>query len=86
MQVLLFDPRRCQRLGDDSGRREFLKLFGATSAGAVISTLATEEASASESNDKNKDFGSNLGCLIDTTQCVGCRSCEEACNLVNELP
>jgi Fe-S-cluster-containing dehydrogenase component len=27
-----------------------------------------------------------VGCLMDTTLCVGCRQCEEACNQRNELP
>ncbi len=27
-----------------------------------------------------------MGVLVDTTLCVGCRSCEAACNKVNELP
>lgn len=28
----------------------------------------------------------SFGCLFDITQCVGCRSCEEACNIANSLP
>jgi len=26
------------------------------------------------------------GCLVDTTLCIGCRKCEDACNLRNHLP
>lgn len=28
----------------------------------------------------------SMGVLVDTTLCVGCRSCEAACNEVNKLP
>ena len=27
-----------------------------------------------------------IGCLVDTTLCIGCRKCEEACNKANGLP
>ena len=26
------------------------------------------------------------GMLVDTTKCIGCRACEEACNEANKLP
>ena len=29
---------------------------------------------------------SPVGCLVDTTLCIGCRKCEEACNINNRLP
>lgn len=28
----------------------------------------------------------HVGCLVDTTLCIGCRKCEEACNRRNKLP
>lgn len=31
-------------------------------------------------------YPDSLGVLHDTTLCIGCRSCEEACNKVNDLP
>ena len=40
-------------------------------------------AKTSLKNTKSEDF---YGMLIDTTQCIGCRSCEIACNEANQLP
>jgi succinate dehydrogenase/fumarate reductase-like Fe-S protein len=62
-------------------RRQFLGWLGAASAGATVANRA-EAAS-------NKQFGGypdSFGILHDTTRCIGCRKCEEACNKVNELP
>ena len=62
-------------------RRQFLGWLGAASAGATAASRA-EAAS-------NKQFGGypdSFGILHDTTRCIGCRKCEEACNKVNELP
>jgi len=38
------------------------------------------------SNKHFKGYPDSLGVLHDTTLCVGCRSCEAACNKVNALP
>jgi Fe-S-cluster-containing dehydrogenase component len=39
------------------------------------------------SGQKNfKGYPGGFGVLHDTTLCIGCRSCEEACNKVNKLP
>ena len=62
-------------------RRQFLGWLGAAGAGATAAGRA-EAAS-------NKQFGGypdSFGILHDTTRCIGCRKCEEACNKVNELP
>lgn len=62
-------------------RRQFLGWIGAASAGATVANRA-EAAS-------NKQFGgypNSFGILHDTTRCIGCRKCEEACNKVNDLP
>jgi formate dehydrogenase iron-sulfur subunit len=62
-------------------RRQFLGWLGAAGAGATVANRA-EAAS-------NKQFGgypNSFGILHDTTRCIGCRKCEEACNKVNELP
>ena len=62
-------------------RRQFLGWLGAAGAGATVVNRA-EAAS-------NKQFGgypNSFGILHDTTRCIGCRKCEEACNKVNELP
>jgi len=61
-------------------RRHFLKLSGLTATSAVMGNktalASTEQGSLDE----------NFGCLVDTTLCVGCRKCEEACNHRHSLP
>ena len=70
-------------------RRKFLKV-----AGIAGCTLLTGRKPANASGDaqaaqvghaggKDVEF---YGMLVDTTKCIGCRSCEEACNAKNELP
>jgi Fe-S-cluster-containing dehydrogenase component len=69
------NPRECSR-------RSFLKLFG---AGGAIALLAANPAKAAEVVGQSpKDDA--IGVLVDTTLCVGCRSCEAACNKANSLP
>jgi Fe-S-cluster-containing dehydrogenase component len=46
------------------------------------STLAVPSVKAEETKD-DKEF---VGVLVDTTRCVGCRSCEFACAEANGLP
>jgi len=62
-------------------RRNFLKITGIAGG----SLLAGREKTA-EAKETKEDFGDKWGCLIDTTVCLGCRKCEEACNKVNHLP
>jgi formate dehydrogenase iron-sulfur subunit len=63
-------------------RRAFLKLglgaalIGSKKAGAVVPGIDPP----TEANRLQ------AGCLVDTTLCIGCRKCEEACNLRNRLP
>jgi formate dehydrogenase iron-sulfur subunit len=59
-------------------RRDFLKLAGLTGCSLVAGAPRRSEAAV-----KSIEF---YGLLIDTTKCIGCRSCEEACNEVNRLP
>ena len=61
-------------------RRNFLKIAGAT---AAVPLLANKSAAAAQ---KEPAPGHGLGCLVDTTLCVGCRKCEQACNQRNHLP
>lgn len=69
-------------------RRDFVKLGSTAGAAAMFvpvrlpfnlpgSALPAGEAPAS---------GKAKGMLIDTTKCVGCRSCERACKKANGLP
>ena len=63
-------------------RRDFLKYLGV--AGSLATLGKTSESQAAGHSKTSKD---QLGVLVDTTLCVGCRSCEEACNEINkELP
>ena len=61
-------------------RRCFLGTVTAVGGAALVGSHSTALA---------KEFGGwpdSYGCLTDLTKCVGCRSCEEACNRVNNLP
>ncbi len=60
-------------------RRNFLKLTGAITASLATKSIAAEE----EMSDT--EF---VGVLVDTTRCIGCRSCEKACAEVHgfEVP
>jgi Fe-S-cluster-containing dehydrogenase component len=56
-------------------RREFFKV-SATAGAALLST----RASGADSAGDKKEF---VGVLVDTTRCIGCRSCEVACSVAN---
>jgi Fe-S-cluster-containing dehydrogenase component len=62
-------------------RRDLLKLFGAAAGTAV----ATRAASAAEPGT-GLAAGDPVGVLVDTTKCIGCRTCEFACAEANQLP
>ena len=64
-----------------TGRRVFLKQ--AALAGAALVPVAVHKASAEPENVLSDD---RMGVLVDTTLCVGCRSCEWACKVAHELP
>src|SRR5512134_3917917 len=57
-------------------RRSFLK----ASATVGCAVLPTATADASKTTKENKEF---VGVLVDTTRCIGCRSCEVACSVTN---
>lgn len=69
-------------------RRSFLKTGLAATAALTAGRLgATEEAPADSSgHDPTATQLPHAACLVDTTLCIGCRTCEEACNRRNELP
>jgi formate dehydrogenase iron-sulfur subunit len=65
-------------------RRTLLRLGLAATAGASTSSLA---AAASQAQEAGKAPSTDyVGVLVDTTLCIGCRKCEEACNRRNHLP
>ena len=62
-------------------RRTFLKQLSATAGLLLLGSSARAEQSYSP------DHTNSFGVLVDTTLCVGCRSCEKGCNEVNiDLP
>ncbi|RLA98195.1 MAG: 4Fe-4S dicluster domain-containing protein [Deltaproteobacteria bacterium] len=63
-------------------RRDFLKALGAGMAGAALLDLfSPKDLFAKEA--EGKEF---FGVLVDTTRCIGCRSCEVACAEAHGLP
>lgn len=67
-------------------RRNFLKVLGGGIAGAASGSLLIPRrlpAKEAVATPAEKEF---IGVLVDTTRCVGCRSCEEACAQANGLP
>jgi Fe-S-cluster-containing dehydrogenase component len=59
-------------------RRDFMKFAGLAGGSLLAGTPRRSEAAVA-----GVEFS---GLLIDTTKCIGCRSCEEACNAKNRLP
>jgi formate dehydrogenase iron-sulfur subunit len=65
-------------------RRTLLQLGLAATAGASTCSLAAEAPKTQE--EKQASSAEQAGVLVDTTLCIGCRKCEEACNRRNNLP
>ena len=63
-------------------RRGFLKTVASAAGTAGGSLLLGSPARAKESRAATE----LMGVLVDTTRCIGCRSCEEACAEENGLP
>ncbi len=61
-------------------RRKFLGWIGAAGSSAAIGT------SAHAAKKHFKGYPESYGILHDTVRCIGCRNCEEGCNIVNKLP
>jgi formate dehydrogenase beta subunit len=62
-------------------RRDFLRIAGSM----ATTSLIMGEGNAHAGRDP-KIPGDPYGCLVDLSECVGCRKCEQACNQVNDLP
>ncbi len=62
-------------------RRHF---FGA--AGAIMGSALVGIPEEPRASRKPKAPSDAFGCLVDITACIGCRTCERACNQVNGLP
>ncbi|MBZ5496336.1 MAG: 4Fe-4S dicluster domain-containing protein [Acidobacteriia bacterium] len=65
-------------------RRTLLKLGLAATAGASSTPLGAGESQIPKENVLPSP--GHVGVLVDTTLCIGCRKCEEACNRRNHLP
>ena len=63
-----------------TSRRKFLGWMAAAGAGLGLPRRASAQ------HDHFTGYPESFGVLHDTTLCVGCRSCEAACNEVNDLP
>ena len=64
-------------------RRKFLTILG--SAG-VVSALGSSRVAKAGATHTFPYYDNSYGVLHDTSRCIGCRSCEEACNKINNLP
>jgi Fe-S-cluster-containing dehydrogenase component len=63
-------------------RRAFLRASSTLGLGVAAGALSrADDAPAGERSPQPR-----VGCLVDTTLCIGCRQCEAACNRRNELP
>ena len=62
-----------------TSRRQFLKWVAGASAAAAL-------PKAAHGHDHFEGYPDSYGVLHDMTLCIGCRSCEAACNEVNDLP
>lgn len=62
-------------------RRKFIASVAAGAAGAVAAT-----AKGARSAPRLEGYPEGMGVLVDLTRCVGCRTCEAACNQANNLP
>lgn len=49
-------------------------------------SLTVGQPALAAGNKHFTGYPESFGVLHDTTRCIGCRKCEEACNKVNELP
>ena len=70
--------------GGHVDRRTLLKLGLTAVPGVVAPVLAAQEPQAEAA--KAAPSPDYMGVLVDTTLCIGCRKCEEACNRRNRLP
>jgi len=67
--------------GATVNRRDFLRVVAVAGGAAFLGTAADAEALYDLSG-----WPDRMGMLTDLTECVGCRSCEAACNAANRLP
>ena len=64
-------------------RRKFLGSLGAAVGATTTGSLTKAYGAA---NKHFNGYPGSSGVLHDTTKCIGCRKCEQACTKVNDLP
>ena len=62
-------------------RRSFFKVSGVMAAAPIVTETRGADAARG-----SVPLDNIFGCLVDTTLCVGCRKCEQACNERHGLP
>ncbi|MBI4768002.1 MAG: 4Fe-4S dicluster domain-containing protein [Deltaproteobacteria bacterium] len=61
-------------------RRQFFKITGTMAAASLLAEKNPVQAARPQSL-----WTDTYGCLVDTTLCIGCRLCEQACNERHQL-
>ena len=64
-------------------RRSFLKILGGGVAGVALGNALTPKTVRATAAANPTEF---MGILVDTTRCVGCRTCEASCAETHHLP
>jgi formate dehydrogenase iron-sulfur subunit len=67
-------------------RRKFLQVCGTSAAMLGVGAQVAPSSLGMASPAVPSHPADEKGMLIDTTQCVGCRSCQRACKVINNLP
>jgi formate dehydrogenase iron-sulfur subunit len=75
------DPEHKERVMSGISRRRFL---AASLAGCAATTMAGPKKALAAGSFTGYPDG--MGVLVDLTRCIGCRSCEAACNKEQNLP
>ena len=66
--------------GKGVDRRSFLKVLGVAGVGVIEADVAAQ------SPPPARTYREPVGVLVDTTRCIGCRTCEFVCAEANGLP
>ena len=77
-----------------ANRRDFLKKVGAVGLFYVFNKIAVDYKNvgvpvlrkSTKVQFKDPVYGANFGMMIDVGACVGCRRCQHACRLENNIP
>jgi formate dehydrogenase iron-sulfur subunit len=67
-------------------RRDFLKMCGASAALVGVGAKMSDTPLAATAKRVPVSPKAGMGVLIDTTKCVGCKTCQKVCKEANDLP